>query len=1555
MARYDGSADERDDGAEKFSSDLQSFDDAATKVAPLPLPPAGRSFLEPEHHNPPVLDDHADESSGLVSQSFSAKMDGDLVVGKNIPGRNASTLRIHSIWKSMCRLVFKSGCTFSIFLQKLVKWPGLRSTSPTASCWPMPLPHFSVFQKGSKAAEGVDDGLLIAISLQVAYLNWLFLGKPVTPPEDICGLRPLNVEQRRVVDRFQHFSEAWSLQSEIKASDLGRVAAKQESIENLLSRLSFLSDDSQAAFGDYAKRKPRGPLPRPLVSKASVVGRLQKVDISGAQEIIASRIKMSGFPSFDPEPFLDETVSDLYRFPLKHALNPTEAEAPPRVRVHAKFHEKLSLLHLLEQSGRLAFRSGSEVKVGYGNGLFTVPKDLSVDRLILDARPANVLQHAPQRYVMCMASSASLINIVLDEHEQLLMSGDDLSNFFYTFKASPERVTRNFLSWKIPVSAVKHMKSFPSHLLEEPFVYACLATLAMGDSAACEYAQASHVSLGLQACAFLPDQLLTIHGRVPRDKFFCGIIIDDLILLQKVARGAVEGDRLNTARAAMHKIYASVGLEAHPSKGFSNSSSASFWGADVCGTSGFVRATVCRAISLIWVTLQVIRLGVCSISLLEVLCGGFVSLFTFRRRMMSLIDVCYRIQSGRERCDIIRLPDELNSEMWGLILLAPLAVAELRARCTTEIFAVDASNWGEAVVKSSLSPSLAKEVHRHGLTKGSWTKLLSPFKAHERAAGHLDVCDELPEGETPFTEHLVWETAVRGLPFELVWKKRATKERHINIGELRSFVKAEIFSASGKGPVRVPILCDSQVTLGCTVKGRSASPALNRELQKSLAHVLGYGIYSTGAYARSAHNPADDPTRGCRVRAPTIELPDWWLEASEGNFRNMDLVLAQAGLGSFEIAGIPNLYSLLPRGDKLEPYSNRLTRMHKRVKEKLTCRLKSKSETDVVEPANTLTKSPWPIEVQDALMSFPKEAFFVAEGVPWPPTRPGFLDLYSGVKGFAKACLSCGAPWVLCIDILDGPFSDLLDVKVRHRLELLIKAGVFLHVSAAPICSSFSRAITPNVRDSTYPRGCPWVMGSMKVRLQQGNSHSDWLGLVISICISQKIGFWVENPDSSFLWQQRVWRKLGASEFSRCFRCDFCVFGTRWRKRTRFFTDGRLAGVRKICSGGHQHLVLRGRSVQHKMAWTKVAEPYPRKLCMLLAWSTCSRYNFSKPIPGLCCKAQHRRIGEAKNPGPRRMNFGPRHCTDLDEINLIRPETRKLGAEQWDQFCTWASNQIGPAAFSSSQLVPELLGMVLASYGRHWYETGGSLFYYRHLLVHLQRKMPICRGRIQVAWEVVTRWEILQPIEHRRPLPLKVLEAMVVVSLLWKWHRVACVLLSAFHGCCRPGEVLRASRKDFVLPADLGSPDDGPVFVRINSPKSKLRGLGKIQHVKIDHPGVSVFLQSMLGSLSGEDKIYPGTPGTFRRRWNILLQALSIPSDFRLTPGSLRPGGTVALYRKGVAIHDILWALRLKHLETLQHYLQEVSTDMTLFDLPREAKDAVTSLAFCLPLFLSNP
>lgn len=277
-------------------------------------------------------------------------------------------------------------------------------------------------------------------------------------------------------------------------------------------------------------------------------------------------------------------------------------------------------------------------------------------------------------------------------------------------------------------------------------------------------------------------------------------------------------------------------------------------------------------------------------------------------------------------------------------------------------------------------------------------------------------------------------------------------------------------------------------------------------------------------------------------------------------------------------------------------------------------------------------------------------------------------------------------------------------------------------------------------------------------------------------------------------------------------------------------------------------------------------------------------------------------------------------------------------------------NFLGDETAATVWLVPQLLATMLAGFGRHWFSIGGSLFNLRHLLIFSQRKYPILRGNMQCAWNVVSKWEELEPVEHRRPLPYAIVKAMVVMALQWSWHRVAAVILLSFHACTRPGEVLNAFRRDVVLPIDIGTEAGSPCYLRILKPKPGRRGMGRTQHAKVRDSLASFLLGRILGQLRPEERVFPGSGGAFRTRWDYLLLKLKVPSDCNFTPGCLRAGGTVNLYQQGVPIVDILWALRLKNLETLQHYLQEISTQVTMIDLPNETKTLIHGFAFMFDL-----
>lgn len=138
----------------------------------------------------------------------------------------------------------------------------------------------------------------------------------------------------------------------------------------------------------------------------------------------------------------------------------------------------------------------------------------------------------------------------------------------------------------------------------------------------------------------------------------------------------------------------------------------------------------------------------------------------------------------------------------------------------------------------------------------------------------------------------------------------------------------------------------------------------------------------------------------------------------------------------------------------------------------------------------------------------------------------------------------------------------------------------------------------------------------------------------------------------------------------------------------------------------------------------------------------------------------------------------------------------------------------------------------------------------------------------------------------------------------------------------------------------------GPIFFRIQRPKPGRRGIGRVQHTKISVESACKFLSFALEKLPSEAFVYPGSAGTFRTRWEKLLKGLRIPEGSNLTPAGLRAGGAVELYRRGLPIADIMWTLRLKNIETLQHYLQQISTQITMVDLPVACKDLVQTFSF---------
>ncbi len=133
-----------------------------------------------------------------------------------------------------------------------------------------------------------------------------------------------------------------------------------------------------------------------------------------------------------------------------------------------------------------------------------------------------------------------------------------------------------------------------------------------------------------------------------------------------------------------------------------------------------------------------------------------------------------------------------------------------------------------------------------------------------------------------------------------------------------------------------------------------------------------------------------------------------------------------------------------------------------------------------------------------------------------------------------------------------------------------------------------------------------------------------------------------------------------------------------------------------------------------------------------------------------------------------------------------------------------------------------------------------------------------------------------------------------------------------------------------MLPVDLLSAETRKAFLQITDPKSRRRSVGRIQHASIEDLDVVQFASVLFGRMQGEEMLYPISAGSFRRRWDRIVQFLGIHNSLSLTPGCLRSGGAVYAYRSGQDLQRILWRMRIRQLQTLENYLQEVATDALL-------------------------
>ena len=415
----------------------------------------GDGQLGPSSPRPPL--------TGL--QSFSA---GRRAV--RVPGAGATTVDASVIWSFLPRWLLGEAAPFASFFRGLVSIAPARGAPATASAFPMPLPYPKLYKRRARGrASRTRRAEQQAVNLVVAMLSWLSLGSPAHCPGWLAAGTPLTGEQRGVARRLEAVVRVIARHPPVKFEDMGRAAARVETLEGSLHCLSdiaakfgLLRDSYGRQAADLDGARSGSPLPgtssseqlpgetaslgrgrpdlMPEVAEAYAAGPdaefLQGLFLSGETEFVAKdleahRLKLTGRPSFNPLPHLDLEAAAHYENPFAFMKDPSEvSEKLPRPRFRASREEKLKVLDLLDKTGRLTFHPARDVLPAYTNGLFGLVKSQEKDRLILDARCPNLRESLTGAWIRSMATFTSLLSIQLLPGERMVFGGEDLKDFY---------------------------------------------------------------------------------------------------------------------------------------------------------------------------------------------------------------------------------------------------------------------------------------------------------------------------------------------------------------------------------------------------------------------------------------------------------------------------------------------------------------------------------------------------------------------------------------------------------------------------------------------------------------------------------------------------------------------------------------------------------------------------------------------------------------------------------------------------------------------------------------------------------------------------------------------------------------------------------------------------------------------------------------------------------------------------------------------------------------------------------------------------------------------
>lgn len=335
-------------------------------------------------------------------------------------------------------------------------------------------------------------------------------------------------------------------------------------------------------------------------------------------------------------------------------------------------------------------------------GLFGVPKDevtkdgVEILRLIMDLRPINANFLALGGDLGSLPMISQLFQLELQPHEQLVISSEDIRAMFYIVGLPNE--WNKYLCFNKVIPSRFHSSHDPRpHVLHS-------RVLPMGFLNSVSIAQHLHRRIAAKAMEESklvgPQHEIRRDRELPRTKNSFRVYLDNFDQLSKASK-RILCSHTPSLTEFLRKEYLRLRIPRNEKKAVDRQNQAEMQGAWIDGDKGFCCAKPSKTSKYLWALLDLLQKREVSQKQMQMLTGGLVYMFGFRRPLMSILNHVWEFIVRFENDRVVKpIPWRVKEELLASFFLSAKAFIDFKLPANPVVTCSDASEQGGGICQS---------------------------------------------------------------------------------------------------------------------------------------------------------------------------------------------------------------------------------------------------------------------------------------------------------------------------------------------------------------------------------------------------------------------------------------------------------------------------------------------------------------------------------------------------------------------------------------------------------------------------------------------------------------------------------------------------------------------------------------------------------------------------------------------------------------------------------------------------------------------------------------